>query len=39
MTVIANLLPTGTVSGAPNLEQLGVYMRHIHINVDYIVGV
>lgn len=39
MTVIANLLPTGTVSELQNLEQLGVYMRHIHINVDYIVGV
>ena len=39
MTVIANLLPTGTVSELQNLEQLGVYMRHIHINVAYIVVV
>ena len=39
MTVIANLYLQELFQELQNLEQLGVYMRHIHINVDYIVGV
>ncbi len=39
MTVIANLLPTGTVSGAQNYVQLKEYMNNIHINEAFIVVV
>ena len=39
MTVIANLLPTGTVSGAPKLRAIERNMNNIHINEAFIVVV
>ena len=39
MSVIASLLPTGTVSGAPKLEQFNVFMKRNHINAVFIVEV
>ncbi|MGT2377696.1 chorismate-binding protein [Staphylococcus aureus] len=39
MTVIANLLPTGTVSGAPKLRAIERIYEHIDINGAFIVVV
>ncbi len=39
MTVIANLLPTGTVSGAPKLRAIERIYNRIHINGAFIVVV